>query len=49
MPEKLFGKKEIRQMPVKNYIVFYAVDSEAAEIRVLRIMHSRRDWQNIIP
>ena len=46
--EEPFASKEIRKMPAKNYIVFYAVDKVLNEVHILRVMHSRRDWRNLI-
>ena len=46
--EEPFVSKEIHKMPVKNHIVFYTVDSTIKEVQVLRVMYSRRNWQNLI-
>ena len=44
--EEPFSLREIRKMPVKNYIIFYTVDNELKEVHVLRVIYSRSDWQN---
>ena len=36
-------KRNIRIMPVDNYLVFYSVDDEAKRVSVLRVMYGRRD------
>jgi toxin ParE1/3/4 len=46
--EEPLTSKEIRKMPVENYIVFYTVDNAAKGVHVLRILFSRREWQNLI-
>ena len=37
-----------RPMVVKNYIVFYIVNEKDNIASVARVIHSRRDWQNIL-
>ena len=39
-------KDEIRKVPVKNYVLYYAVFQDRVEIR--RFLHSRRDRSKII-
>lgn len=35
--------REIRKMPVKNYLVFYIADSEKRSVQIVRIMYGGRD------
>ena len=37
-----------RKMLVKNYLVFYLIDEEAACVDIVRILYARRDWQAIL-
>ena len=37
-----------RILPIKNYIAFYIVNEKGKTVDVDRILHSRRDWQNIL-
>lgn len=40
-------KKDIRIVPVDNYLVFYSFE-EAKEVRVLRVMYGRQNIENKI-
>ena len=37
-----------RSMVVKNYLVFFIVNEKNNFVDVDRILHGRRDWQNIL-
>ena len=39
---------KVFKMPLKNYIIFYTVDDTEKEVHVLRVIHSSREWQNLI-
>ncbi len=41
-------KKEIRFMPVDNYLVFYTADDSSEDVSVLRVMYCRRDYNNLV-
>jgi toxin ParE1/3/4 len=50
MPERFrqyekepWRSRNLRIMPVDNYLVFYLVDHEKQTVTVIRIMHGRRD------
>jgi len=52
MPERFrqyekepWRSRNLRVMPVDNYIVFYTVDNEKRVVTVIRIMHGRRDTE----
>jgi len=36
-------------MNVENYIAFFSVDENKMVVWVERIVHSKRDWQRILP
>ena len=38
----------VRMMLVENYIAFYIIDEVNLEVRVLRILYKRREWQNLL-
>ena len=38
----------VRMMPVENYIAFYIIDEVNLEVRVLRILYKRREWQDLL-
>ena len=38
-------RDEIRKVPVKGYVLYYAVLGDTVEIR--RLLHGRRDRQNM--
>jgi plasmid stabilization system protein ParE len=40
--------KGYRPLLVKNYIVFYVVAEKDKLVAVDRVIHSRRDWRNIL-
>ena len=39
-------RDEIRKVPVKGYVLYYAVLGDTVEIR--RLLHGRRDRQNMV-
>jgi plasmid stabilization system protein ParE len=41
-------KLEVHSIKVKNYLLFYCVHENPPRVHLLRFMHSRRDWQNIL-
>jgi len=46
--EEPFSSIGVRFMPVKNYNAFYIIDEPKSEVHVLRILHNRREWKNIL-
>ena len=46
--DKVLAARGIRWMPAENYLVFYIVETERKKVHVLRILHNRRDWQNLL-
>ena len=45
--ETLAGRG-LRWMPSENYSVFYIINEENRKVNVLRVLHGRRDWQNLL-
>ena len=43
-----WAKREMRQLPVDNFIVFYAVSDDALAVRIVRIFYGKRDIPNIV-
>ena len=33
---------------VKNYLMFYLIDRTALTVTIIRTLHGRRDWINIL-
>jgi len=46
--EEPFASYGVRFMPVENYYAFYVIAEETKEVRVLRILYSKREWQNLL-
>lgn len=40
--------KGYRALPAKNYLIFYKVDEQAQVVDIVRILHGRRDWGNLL-
>ena len=38
----------IRFVPVKNYIIFYTVDSAQKKVYIIRVMYGKRNWIEIL-
>lgn len=43
-----WAKREMRQLPVDNFIIFYAVSDNALAVRIVRIFYGKRDIPNIV-
>jgi len=46
--EDYLASKGVRTLTVKTQIAFYIIDENAKVVHVIRIMHGRRDWMNIL-
>lgn len=44
--EDIISKLNIRKINIDNYIVFYRI--EHTSIQIIRIMHKRRNWTNLL-
>lgn len=40
--------KGIRMSIVENYIIFYICSDRDMEVSIIRVLYSKRDWQNLI-
>ena len=46
--DEIIKRREIRRIKVNNYIVFYRVKENNSIVEIVRIMHTRRNWMNIL-
>ena len=44
-PYKSLG---VRWLLMEHYTAFYVIDEGESKVHVLRILHSRRNWQNLL-
>ena len=42
------AQRGIRWILAENYLVFFVVDSSMKRVNIIRVLHSRRDWQNLL-
>lgn len=40
--------RDFRRMILRNYNIFYSIDVDKAQVNIIRIFHSRRDWNRIL-
>ena len=45
---KFLAMKGYRSIYVKNYVLFYIINEEDNTVSLVRFMHSKRDWTNIL-
>lgn len=48
VPDQPYAEMGVRMLLVENYIAFYIIDEAKCEVRVLRILYNRREWQDIL-
>ena len=41
-------KSEIRKVNINNYLIFYKIYEQENEVQVLRILHAKRNWKEIL-
>ena len=46
--DETLAARGLHWMPAENYSVFYVIDEENRKVNILRILHGRRDWQNLL-
>ena len=46
--DEVYASRGLRKMPAENYFVFFVIDESRNEVIVLRVLYSRREWQNLI-
>jgi plasmid stabilization system protein ParE len=48
VPDEYLTTKGLKYVMVKNYMLFYTVNEETKTVVVIRFLHGRRDWKNIL-
>ena len=48
VPDKYLAVKGLKFAIIKNFLMFFTVDESAKTVNVIRFLHSRRDWKNIL-
>ena len=48
VPDKFLADLGLKFIPIKNYLLFFTIDEKSKIVNVIRFMHSRRDWKNIL-
>ena len=43
-----FASRGIRRLPTENYTVFFVIEEAKKEVHILRVLYSRREWQNLL-
>ncbi|MBQ3416294.1 MAG: type II toxin-antitoxin system RelE/ParE family toxin [Ruminococcus sp.] len=43
-----FPNEELRMIQIKNYGAFYTVDEKEREVKVIRVLYARRNWQSLL-
>lgn len=46
--DERLARNGIRQIPVKNYIVFYIVNEADSAVTVVRILYGQRNWIDLL-
>jgi addiction module RelE/StbE family toxin len=46
--DKIILALKLRAVKVKNYVIYYNVDKKMKIINLVRFLHHKRDWINII-
>ena len=46
--DKYLASLGFRSITVKNYIIFYIIWDDNKHIKIVRFLHSRRNWINIL-
>ena len=46
--DDFYASMGYRMLSVKKYIVFYSIDENEKIVNVERILHARRDWEQIL-
>ena len=46
--DERLAQNGIRQIPVKNYIVFYIVNEADSAVTVVRILYGQRNWIDLL-
>lgn len=43
-----YTKSGLHKLPVQSHIILYTVDESTHAVTIIRIIHSRQDWINLI-
>jgi len=46
--DEYLARKGVRYAVIKNYLLFYTVDEDDKTVNVVRFLHGRRNWKNIL-
>lgn len=46
--DTLLSSWDIRFTMVKNYLVFYLIDQQAATVHIVRFLYGKSDWVSIL-
>ena len=46
--DKFLASFGFRSIKVKNYVIFYIIDDDNVHLKIVRFLHSRRNWINIL-
>ncbi|MBN2658536.1 MAG: type II toxin-antitoxin system RelE/ParE family toxin [Spirochaetales bacterium] len=46
--DEMLSRSGIRKMVIDNYLAFYIVDDNKEKVSIIRVLYSRRDWEEII-
>jgi plasmid stabilization system protein ParE len=46
--DRLILALKLRSIKVKNYAIYYSVDKKRKKINLIRFLHNKRDWINIL-
>ena len=47
--DRKFASRGMRKMNVENYIAFFVINEKLNTVKVIRIIHSKRDWKRLLP
>jgi addiction module RelE/StbE family toxin len=42
------AEREIRSIPVKNYMMFYTMHEETKTVSIVRFLYGKRDWRSLL-
>lgn len=46
--DRSLSEKNIRFLPVDKYLIFYTINETPKKVTILRILHSRREWERLL-
>jgi plasmid stabilization system protein ParE len=46
--DKHLSEKRVKFIMLKKYMMFYVINEENKKVTVVRFLHGRRDWKNIL-